>query len=87
MFGQNERRGTSLMPYRRRHQGLTANDRREEDRLWQELISFILLIGGLLGNLPLMGAALNLANELLMRVLAMRAVVWHPHPRIDKVSL
>ena len=76
------------MPYRRRHQGLTAADRREEDRLWYELVLFLGHLGGIiLANLPLLAAGLNVAYGLLNRVLAIRTVVWGAHARIDKVSI
>ena len=81
----NERRATSQMPYLRRHQGLTAADRREEDRSWHELVLFLGHLGGIVGNLPLLGAGLAVANRLLNRVLSMRTVLWGAHARIDKV--
>ena len=82
---RNERRATSHMPYRRRQQGLTAADRRVEVRSWLELNLFLEHLGGIIGNLPLLEAGLNVAYGLLNRVLAMRTVVWGAHARINKV--
>ena len=64
---------------------LTAADRREEDRSWHELVLFLGHLGGIVGNLPLLGAGLAVANRLLNRVLSMRTVLWGAHARIDKV--
>ncbi len=53
-----ERRPTYNMPFRRRHDGLTAADRRLEDRLWGELIAFLTILGGLALNAAINGPIL-----------------------------
>jgi len=76
------------MPMKRRQAGLTAADRRDESRLWSELISFLTLMSGLVGNAAnagLLVACIAVATGLLARVSAMRIHVWAPHPPIDKV--
>ena len=76
------------MPMKCRHEGLTAADRRDESRLWSELISFVTLVGGLVGNAANAGlvvACMAIATGLLARVSAMRVYEWAPYPPIDKV--
>ena len=78
------------MPFRRRHDGLTAADRRLETRFCGELIAFLTILGGLAHNAvingPILLAGFAAATAMLTRVLSMRVVEWHPHLKIDKVT-
>ena len=55
---QGERRSTGQMPVRRRHEGLTATDRRDEEKQWRLLAAF--LASSLLGGLAHFGNIMNL---------------------------
>lgn len=77
------------MPFRRRQDGLTASDRRLEEKLWRDLLAFLAIVHGLAANAvlngPLIIASLVVATALLTRVTAMRVMIWQPHGRINKV--
>ena len=83
----NQRRATYMMPILRRHEGLTAADRREESRMWEELLAFLTLLGVLAANGPMfLAAGLVVAGGLLTRAMSIRVMHWEAHPAIDKVA-
>ena len=73
------------MPVRRRQDGLTAADRREESRLWMQIVELLTYLNGMVGNIPFLIAGLAFVVGLIANVEAMRRVDWLPHPAIDKV--
>ena len=76
------------MPVRQRHLGLTALDRRDEEKQWSLLVAFLGILLGLLinaANLPLVIIGLAQANAMAARAAAMRSVGWDIHPEIEKV--
>ena len=83
-----QRRSTGRMPVRQRHLGLTAVDRRDEEKQWNLLIAFLGILLGLVvnaANLPLLIIGVAQANAMAARAAAMRSVGWDVHPDIDKV--
>ena len=59
-MNQGERRGVGQMPYRRRQDGKTAIERREELELWGLIVGILTALVGLAvnpANAPLVAAA------------------------------
>ncbi len=85
MRRRNERRSTAKMPMRRRQDGLTAADRREESLLWKQIVELLTYLDGMVANIPFLLTGLAFVAGLIANAEAMRRVEWLPHPAIDKV--
>ena len=88
-MNQGERRAVKEMPYRRRQDGKTAIERREETKLWGLVVGILTVLVGLAvnpANAPQVAAAAATVAGLMTAAPAMRTVVWDDHAPIDHVS-
>jgi cobalamin synthase len=87
---QRPRRPIGLMPYRRRQDGLGALERREEKKLWMNIIA-ILTILVTIANSPahqqILIVGVGFVTAMIARATAIRSIAWVAHPPINKVLI
>ena len=73
------------MPYLRRQDGLCYLERREEHKIWTSVVTILAAAAAMGGaNLAAAAALGAIAGTLMLRALAMRALVWAPNPPINR---
>ena len=86
---QAERRSIGKMPYRRRQDGKSANERRAEVKLWTVILGILSLLAALVANpanAPIVAAGLAAVGGLIAAANTLRAVVWDDNAPINHVS-
>lgn len=84
---QGGRRSIGQMPYLRRQDGLCSLERREEHKIWVSVVTILAAAAAMGGANPAAAAALGaIAGVLMLRALAMRALVWAPNPPINRAN-
>ena len=81
---QGPRRPIGQMPFRRRHDGLSALERREEQQLLATAVSLLGIVA--LSPLLIQPIILALAIAILTKAAAMRVIIWNPLPAVDRAN-
>jgi len=85
MQAPRQRHSVGKMPYRARHAGLCAQERRDEVKLWGLILAMI----GVVGNMPPgpnMQAAVAVIAGIVAAALAIRTVILPLYAPINKVN-
>jgi hypothetical protein len=79
-----ERASIGKMPYRRRHDGISAIERHEETELWESITEFLNFLNTINNNVPLqiIGLGMQFLISLMDMALAIRTCVRNPHHKV-----